>query len=52
MYVASHFTGRSVLLTVGTGGIGHAIAWLFNGSGADLLLADLDAEALDRSTAG
>jgi 3-oxoacyl-[acyl-carrier protein] reductase len=52
MNVTFDFTGRSVLLTGATGGIGHAIARLFNRAGADLLLADLDAEALDRSTAG
>ncbi len=51
MNVTFDFTGRNLLLTGATGGIGHAIARLFNRAGADLLLADLDAEALKQSTA-
>ncbi|SFU70987.1 3-oxoacyl-[acyl-carrier protein] reductase [Aliiroseovarius crassostreae] len=40
------FTNRTLVLTGATGGIGRAVAELFHAAGANLVLADLDADAL------
>jgi 3-oxoacyl-[acyl-carrier protein] reductase len=47
MNVAFDFTGRAVLITGATGGIGSAIAQLFSDSGADLVLADIAVDQLE-----
>jgi 3-oxoacyl-[acyl-carrier protein] reductase len=47
MNVTFDFTGRVVLVTGATGGIGRAIAHVFSDSGADLLLADIGEDQLD-----
>ena len=41
------FAGRTLVLTGATGGIGRAVAALFHDAGANLVLADLDAGALE-----
>ncbi|RUM96021.1 SDR family oxidoreductase [Pseudaminobacter arsenicus] len=41
------FTGRTLVLTGANGGIGRAVADVFSGAGANLVLADLDGPALD-----
>lgn len=47
MNVTFDFTGRVVLVSGATGGIGRAIAHLFSDSGADLLLADIAVDPLE-----
>ena len=42
------FKDRTLVLTGAAGGIGQAIARLFHNAGARLVLADRDAEALER----
>ena len=51
MNVVFDFTGRVVLVTGATGGIGRAIAHVFSDSGADLLLADIAENQLDELVA-
>ncbi len=50
MTVTYDFSGRTLLLTGATGGIGREIALLFNAAGANLVLLDLDEQGL-RTTA-
>lgn len=45
-------SAQRVLITAGAGGIGRAIAQAYVDTGARVHIADLDAEALDRMTAG
>jgi len=47
MNASFDFTGRTLVLTGAAGGIGRTIAQLFHASGANLVLGDRDAEALD-----
>lgn len=42
------FSGRTLLLTGANGGIGGAVARLFAGAGANLVLGDIDTDGLDR----
>lgn len=42
------FHGRTIILTGATGGFGQAAAKFFSGAGANLVLSDLDPDALDR----
>ncbi|MDP5226728.1 MULTISPECIES: SDR family NAD(P)-dependent oxidoreductase [Arthrobacter] len=46
------FTGRTLLLTGAAGGIGREIAKLFHTAGANLVLADLNEDALQEVAAG
>ncbi|SDE99803.1 3-oxoacyl-[acyl-carrier protein] reductase [Limimaricola pyoseonensis] len=45
------FSGRTLLLTGASGGIGRAVAGLFRAAGANLVLADLDRDALAATAA-